>query len=62
MSNDVNIQLLQESLEALSARDTDRFMAAIHEEVTWSLDASNLKTLPHEIQPTSQKYGSWCLP
>jgi hypothetical protein len=34
MSNEANIQLLQESLEALNARDTDRFMATIHEEVT----------------------------
>jgi steroid delta-isomerase-like uncharacterized protein len=40
MSNEANIQLLQESLEALNARDADRFMATIHEEVTWSLDAS----------------------
>ena len=40
MSNGANIQLLQESLQALNARDADRFMATIHEEVTWSLDAS----------------------
>jgi len=40
MSNEVNIQLLKESLEALNARDADRFMATIHDEVTWSLDAS----------------------
>ena len=40
MSNEANIQLLQESLEALNPRDVDRFMATIHEEVTWSLDAS----------------------
>ena len=40
MSNEANIQLLQESLEALNTRDADRFMATIHEEVTWSLDAS----------------------
>lgn len=40
MSNEANIQLLQESLEALNARDSDRFMATMHEEVTWSLDAS----------------------
>jgi steroid delta-isomerase-like uncharacterized protein len=40
MSNEANIQLLQESLEALNARDVDRFMATIHDEVTWSLDAS----------------------
>lgn len=40
MSNEANIQLLQESLEALNARDADRFMATMHEEVTWSLDAS----------------------
>ena len=40
MSNEVNIQLLKESLEALNAGDADRFMATIHDEVTWSLDAS----------------------
>lgn len=40
LSNEANIQLLQESLEALNSRDADRFMATIHEEVTWSLDAS----------------------
>ena len=40
MSNEANIQLLQESLEALNTRDADRFMATIHEEVSWSLDAS----------------------
>jgi len=40
MSNEANIQLLNESLEALNAGDTDRFMATIHDEVTWSLDAS----------------------
>jgi len=40
MSNEANIQLLQDSLEALNARDVDRFMATIHDEVTWSLDAS----------------------
>jgi steroid delta-isomerase-like uncharacterized protein len=40
MSNETNIQLLQESLEALNARDADRFMATIHDNVTWSLDAS----------------------
>jgi steroid delta-isomerase-like uncharacterized protein len=40
MSNEANIQLLQESLEALNAHDADRFMSTIHEEVTWSLDAS----------------------
>lgn len=40
MSHEANIQLLQESLEALNAQDLDRFMATIHEEVTWSLDAS----------------------
>ena len=42
MSNEANIQLLQESLEALSAGDADRFMATIHDEVTWSLDASKV--------------------
>ena len=42
MSNEANIQLLQESLEALNARDADRFMATIHEEVTWGLDASKV--------------------
>ena len=36
MLNKTNIQLLQESLEALNARDADRFMATIYEEVTWS--------------------------
>ena len=40
MSNEANIQLLEESLEALNAGDADRFMATIHDEVTWSLDAS----------------------
>ena len=40
MSNEANIQLLQESLEALNAHDAERFMDTIHEEVTWSLDAS----------------------
>ena len=40
MSNAANIQLLLESLEALNARDADRFMATIHDEVTWSLDAT----------------------
>ncbi len=40
MSHKANIQLLRESLEALNAGDADRFMATIHEEVTWSLDAS----------------------
>ena len=40
MSNAANIQLLLESLEALNARDADRFMATIHEDVTWSLDAT----------------------
>ena len=40
MSNEANIQLLHESLEALNVRDADRFMATIHAEVTWSLDAS----------------------
>jgi steroid delta-isomerase-like uncharacterized protein len=40
MSNEANIQLLQESLETLNAHDADRFMATIHEDVTWSLDAS----------------------
>jgi steroid delta-isomerase-like uncharacterized protein len=40
MSNEANIQLLHESLEALNNRDADRFMATIHAEVTWSLDAS----------------------
>ena len=40
MSNAANIQLLLESLEALNARDAGRFMATIHEEVTWSLDAT----------------------
>ena len=42
MSNEANIQLLQESLEALNAGDADRFMATIHDEVTWSLDASKV--------------------
>ena len=42
MSNGANIQLLQESLEALNAGDADRFMATIHDEVTWSLDASKV--------------------
>ena len=40
MSNEVNIQLLKESLEALNAGDAERFMATIHDEVIWSLDAS----------------------
>jgi steroid delta-isomerase-like uncharacterized protein len=40
MSNGANIQLLQESLQALNARDADRFMATIHKEAIWSLDAS----------------------
>ena len=40
MSNAANIQLLLESLEALNARDADRFMATIHDDVTWSLDAT----------------------
>jgi steroid delta-isomerase-like uncharacterized protein len=40
MTNEANIQLFHESVEALNARDADRFMATIHEEVTWSLDAS----------------------
>ncbi len=40
MSNEANIRLLQESLEALNTRDADRLMATIHSEVTWSLDAS----------------------
>ena len=40
MTNAANIQLLQESLEALNARDANRFMATIHDEVTWSLDAT----------------------
>ena len=40
MSNEANIELLKESLEALNAGDADRFMATIHDEVTWSLDAS----------------------
>lgn len=40
MSNEANIQLLKESLEALNAGDADCFMATIHDEVTWSLDAS----------------------
>jgi len=42
MLNEANIQLLQESLEALNAGDADRFMATIHDEVTWSLDASKV--------------------
>ena len=42
MSNEANIQLLQESLEALNAGDADRFMATIHDEVTWSQDASKV--------------------
>ena len=42
MSNEANIQLLQESLEALNAGDADRFMATIHDEATWSLDASKV--------------------
>jgi steroid delta-isomerase-like uncharacterized protein len=40
MSNSANIQLLLESLEALNARDAERFMATIHDDVTWSLDAT----------------------
>ena len=40
MSNDANIQILRESIDALNAHDVDRFMATIHNEVTWSLDAS----------------------
>ena len=40
MTKETNIQLLRESLDALNARDADRFMATIHDEVTWSLDAS----------------------
>ena len=40
MSNEANIQLVRESIEALNARDADRFMATIHNEVTWSLDAT----------------------
>ena len=40
MSNEANIELLKESLEALNAGDADRFMATIHDEVIWSLDAS----------------------
>ena len=33
MSNEANIELLKESLEALNAGDADRFMATIHDEV-----------------------------
>jgi steroid delta-isomerase-like uncharacterized protein len=40
MSNEANIQLLKESLEALNAGDADGFMATMHDEVIWSLDAS----------------------
>jgi steroid delta-isomerase-like uncharacterized protein len=40
MSNDANIKLLRESLDALNSGDSNRFMATIHDEVTWSLDAS----------------------
>ena len=40
MTKETNIQLLRESLDALNARDADRFIATIHDEVTWSLDAS----------------------
>ena len=40
MPNEAHIQLLLESMEGLNARDTDRFMATIHDEVTWSLDAT----------------------
>ncbi len=40
MSNEANIQLVLDSVEALNARDADRFMATIHDDVTWSLDAS----------------------
>jgi predicted ester cyclase len=42
MSNEANIQLLKESLEALNAGDADRFVATIHDEVTWNLDASKV--------------------
>ena len=40
MSKEANIQLLLESLEALNTRDADRFMTTIHDQVTWSLDAT----------------------
>jgi steroid delta-isomerase-like uncharacterized protein len=40
MSNSANIRLLLESLEALNGRDAERFMATIHDDVTWSLDAT----------------------
>jgi steroid delta-isomerase-like uncharacterized protein len=40
VSNEANIQLVRESIEALNAHDADRFMATIHDEITWSLDAT----------------------
>ena len=40
MSNEANIQLVRESIEALNALNVDRFMATIHDGVTWSLDAT----------------------